>query len=689
MMKRLLTFVLGLLMTNGMMAQGWPEKYEGVMLQGFYWDSFDQSKWTVLEKQADELSEYFSLVWLPQSGNCGGTSMGYDDLYWFPGNGHYNSSFGTEAELRSLIKTFKAKGIGSIADIVINHRKNVSNWVDFPAETYKGVTYQLKSTDIVSDDDKGETETWAKKNGYSLSNNTEGISEVYGGKCEGWNGMRDLDHSSENVQTNVKAYLHMILEDLGYTGFRYDVSKGYPAKYTAMYNGDAKPEFSVGEFWDGYAPNCKKWLNATKNNDGKIMSAVFDFPFRYTVRNALRGSSNDNNSNNWKVAANYMLLNSASVMSDVNYRRYAVTFVENHDTEKRSNADQDPIKKDTLAANAFLLAMPGTPCVFMTHWNACKRDIKAMIDARRAAGIQNTSEYQVEKSLNNYAAYSSTGSKGKLLVVVGDEKQYTPAANWVKILSGYHYAYYMDKGTNIAWIDLPSGSYKGIQKVTLTAISDNDAQLVYTTDGSAPTANSTKVASGTTIDIEGDVTLKVGLFVNGVVSGIVTRTYKASQARVITINVNTDKVNWNGVNFWTWGGDGTHAPASASWPGDKVSTTTTIKDKQWYSKQYNINSEKDFVNFVFSTGSGSGLPQTVDVENISEDKFFEIINEKDGSKYKVNDVTSTYTGIESLTSDPSPKGEGSGYYTLDGRKVQGIPTAKGIYIVNGKKIVVK
>lgn len=681
-MKKIYTILWALTISVAMMAQGWPGKYEGVMLQGFYWDSYDQSKWTVLEKQADELSQYFSLVWLPQSGNCGGTSMGYDDLYWFPGNGHYDSSFGTEAELRSLIKTFKEKGIGSIADIVINHRKNVSNWVDFPAETYKGVTYQLKSTDIVKDDDKGETETWAKKNGYSLSNNSEGTSEVYDEKCEGWYGMRDLDHASENVQTNVKAYLHMILEDLGYTGFRYDVSKGYPAKYTAMYNSDAKPEFSVGEFWDGYAPNCKKWLDATKDN-GKIMSAVFDFSFRYTVRNALRGSSNDNNTNNWKVSANYTLLNSASVMSDANYRRYAVTFVENHDTEKRSNADQDPIKKDTLAANAFLLAMPGTPCVFMTHWNAHKRDIKAMIDARHAAGIQNTSEYKMEQSLNNYAAYSSTGSKGKLLVVVGNEKQYTPSANWVKILSGYHYAYYMDKGANTAWIDLPSGSYKGIQKVTLTAISDNDAQLVYTTDGSNPTANSTKVASGTTIDIEGDATLKVGLLINGVVSGIVTRTYKASQARVITINVNTDKVAWNGVNFWTWGGDGSHAPASASWPGDKISTTTTINGKQWYSKQYNINSEIDFVNFVFSTGTGS--PQTVNVVNISEDKFFEILNEKDGSNYKVNDVTSTYTGIESIRTNPSYKD--NVIYDLQGRRVMEGQMKKGIYIINGKKVI--
>ena len=32
-------------------AQGWPSEYEGVMLQGFYWDSYDASQWTKLESE--------------------------------------------------------------------------------------------------------------------------------------------------------------------------------------------------------------------------------------------------------------------------------------------------------------------------------------------------------------------------------------------------------------------------------------------------------------------------------------------------------------------------------------------------------------------------------------------------------------------------------------------------------------
>jgi len=45
-------------------------------------------------------------------------------------------------------------------------------------------------------------------------------------------------------------------------------------------------------------------------------------------------------------------------------------------------------------------------------------------------------------------------------------------------------------------------------------------------------------------------------------------------------------------------------------------------------------------------------------------------------------------GIESLTPAPSPKGEGS-IYTLDGVKLDKMPTRKGVYIMNGRKVVVK
>ena len=420
---------------------GWPAEYAGVMLQGFYWDGFGDAQWTRLEAQADELAPYFSLVWIPQSGNCGGTSMGYDDLYWF---NNYNSSFGTEQQLRSLIQTFKAKGIGTIADVVINHRKNVSNWVDFPKETYKGVTYEMVSTDICANDDDYATRNWATQNGYSLSTNND--------TGEGWGGMRDLDHMSENVQTIVKAYLDFLLNHLGYTGFRYDMVKGYAPRYTKLYNESAKPQFSVGECWDG-TNTIRNWIDGTDKT-----SAAFDFQFRYTVRNAVNGQNwsllGQRNDNNWPLVSNST--NGGA------YRQYAVTFVENHDTEYRSSsAQQDPIRRDTLAANAFLLASPGTPCVFLKHWKAYKYDIARMIQARQVAGIQNTSTTTLLDSARDHYAATVTGSKGKLVVWVGDQSgaEAKIGSDYTRILSGYHYSYWVENSLASAWKAMPEPAF--------------------------------------------------------------------------------------------------------------------------------------------------------------------------------------------------------------------------------------
>ena len=46
------------------------------------------------------------------------------------------------------------------------------------------------------------------------------------------------------------------------------------------------------------------------------------------------------------------------------------------------------------------------------------------------------------------------------------------------------------------------------------------------------------------------------------------------------------------------------------------------------------------------------------------------------------------TGIESLT-PALPEGEGSGYYSLDGRKLQKKPTQNGVYLHNGRKVVIR
>uniref|UniRef100_UPI003FEE933E alpha-amylase family glycosyl hydrolase n=1 Tax=Prevotella sp. TaxID=59823 RepID=UPI003FEE933E len=601
-------------------SQGWASDYSGVMLQGFSWDSYNESQWKVLEKQADELKNYIDLVWLPQSGKCLETTqvMGYMPYYYF----NQNSSFGSEAELRSLITKFKAAGIGAIADVVINHR-NTEGWYTFPAETYKGVTYQMQSTDICKNDDGGTTATQAATDGVSLSqNNDEGTD---------FGGCRDIDHKSENVQKVIKAYLKYLKDDLGYTGFRYDMVKGFDGSHVADYNDATGVEYSVGEYWDGN-DKIESWINRTNKK-----SAAFDFQFRYNVRDAVNGAANGKvaTSSDWSK-----LHSNDNLMHDANYRRYAVTFVENHDTQKRSESEQnDPLRKDTIAANAYMLAMPGTPCIFQPHWNAYKSEIKEMIAARKYAGITNMSNYANKQSKKTLYVNEVTGTKHNLLVAVGnDAAGYAGETGYTKILSGYHYAYFLSNDAETSWTSMPSGSYEEGFKTTLTAVSQTEgAKLVYTLNGSTPTAKSTTVESGKEISINGTCTLKVGLLVNGEVRNIATHQYTIEKFKAykFMVYVNADAVKWSPLYCYTW----KKAP-SVEWPGEKMTETKTIGGKTWYYKEVSIDNANELVNVIFNNGTDK--LQTVDITGLTSTAYFEIETSKEGKKNKVKDVTAEY-----------------------------------------------
>lgn len=618
-MKKLyltISLVLGALSAN---AQGWPENYSGVMLQGFYWDSFKETKWTTLEKQAAELGNYFSLVWLPQSGNCGdGKSMGYNPLYYW----NQNSSFGTEAELRSLIKTFNANGIGTIADVVVNHRGTMTNWVDFPAETYNGVTYQMQSTDICSDDDGGETKKWADANGYKLSNNKDGY--------EDWSGMRDLDHRSANVNKCIKAYVKYLVDDLGYTGFRYDMVKGFAGSYVGEYNVHAGVKYSVGEHWSS-ASETKNWINSTKYN-GIIQSAGFDFQLHYRFADAIKQK-------NWTILRTN---NEHIIQSGDNYNRYAITFVENHDTQWRSSSStgSEPILTNILACNAFMLAMPGTPCVFLKHWLDYKNDIKKMIEVRKLVGITNKSTYTfLNTSDRDYVAfytYGGSDNKKVLLTVVGSNvSKYTPAATFTKLCEGDGYVFYVNGKVDT------SGWPAIIDRIAAEDVPEPEEPF---------------------------------------------------DDRQATIYVKTSlPTGWTSgsVNFWVWSDtDGSNLCTKKTWPGDKITQTKSIDGINWFYQTYNVTKANHPINIVLS--SGSGTPQTVDFEDIETDRYLEVSADKSGSKNIIKDVTEQHTtGITEINSEED--NANSKVYSISGQ-MEGYGTQNlkpGLYIKDGKKIIVR
>jgi len=418
-MKRFYTSLLGLLMTISLAAadvQGWPANYGGVMLQGFYWDSFSDTKWTNLESQASELAQYFNLIWVPQSGYCNSLTnqMGYSDIWWFD----QKSCFGTAAELKSMISTFKDKGLLTIADVVINHKNGNTNWCDFPTETWNGQTMTWSLADICQTDE-------AKAKGYAVTGNAD--------TGDDFNGCRDLDHTSANVQKNIKLYLQFLQEEMGYAGFRYDMTGGYAPAYTKIYNESATPEFSVGEYWknDGLT-GLQGWIDGTG-----MTSAAFDFQLKWLINNAFNNSS-------WSQLAN---LSTQSLIGS-GYNRYAVTFVDNHDTGRDSG---NMLKANVEAANAYILTMPGTPCVWLTHWQGFKTQIKKLITARKLAGINNQSKIITNNGSSEGYYVRVRGTKGDLMLVLGN---IAPQMSGFKLATeGTNYKLYISESIDISDIE--------------------------------------------------------------------------------------------------------------------------------------------------------------------------------------------------------------------------------------------
>ena len=646
-MKKLFTTIMMCLSAVCMMAQGWPANYGGVMLQGFYWDYYDDPDWGTWEKlanQADDLEGYIDLIWVPNSartkndycvehaatdGNGWLKDMGYMPCWWL---NHDNTIFGNTAELKSMIATYKAKGIGIIEDVVINHKNGQNDWCDFPNEEVivggKNYTLNWSLADICYNDNGGYVRTMFDVTGA-------------GDTGDDFDGCRDLDHTGANVQKNVKTYLDYLQKELGYAGFRYDMVKGYGPQYVGIYNAYAKPTFSVGEFWDNW-DGTTRWVNGTKQN-GVVQSAAFDFPLKFKINEAFGGNNFDQEKLSWLAMA-----------GDDFYKRYSVTFVDNHDTYR--DATKMGNEHHVLAANAFILSMPGTPCIFLPHWKTHKDALKRMIAARKAAGITNQSSFESYVCNNgNGRSFLVHGSEGDILLLLGD-CGYTPSEEdycsvWNGDVNNWNFRMFVSKSLEnalgsrpsasnanlgTARVDKASGTYYPSVTVNVSP-SDPFTTLVYTQDGSDPTTSSSTIPAGGqsfTYEEAGTYTLKVG--VNNGTSVINIQTYRYvvtdEEPTDITIYVRADK---NPIYLYAWDNNGT---LTADWPGTQLSAMKSANGQNFYYMTFPKPSADYTLNYILNQGSDA--TKTADNTGVGSDIFTALGD----ANQPAQNLTGTYTG---------------------------------------------
>ena len=392
-----------------------PDECTDVLMQAFFYDSYSDNapgaelvgntRWATLLPQAAEIGKYIDLIWLPPSAYGSGT--GYHPKQY----SNQNSNWGTREELEALIAAFHKAGAKVIADIVINHCEGWTSWCDFPemdfgeyGKFYPDASYICKNDEVNADwnkptaEDQKAGDCW----GTATGNNDDG---------ENWDGARDWSHDNVYVQDMFKAYLQWMRNVMKYDGFRYDKGDGFNNWHHDNYNKAAGPYIAFMESYNGDDRIIAGIEGANRN----LMA--LDFQTRWDAICNIAGF-------NYSKCAGSGLLGKG-------YAKYAVTFIDSHDWFMRGDNENEfggrgnslkaELKDRLLQANAYILGMPGVPCIFYPHWYKYKEELKPMIEARKLAGVHSQSNVYDESAEEGGYQCTLQGKYGWMVLQLGNK----------------------------------------------------------------------------------------------------------------------------------------------------------------------------------------------------------------------------------------------------------------------------
>ncbi len=573
--------------TPGTYSSSVPSQCTDVMFQAFYWDSntdkgHGDTKWATLQAQAAELAAYFDLIWLPPSAKSSG-GVGYLPSQY----SNQNSAWGSRAELEKLIGTLHDGGAKVIADIVVNHANNKSTWCDYyPLDFSPYGTFTPDASWICKDDEVNSSSSGACK-GTATGSNDDG----YGSEAN-YAAARDWDHNGTKVREMCRAYLQWMKNEMKYDGWRYDYCKGFHGSHVNDYNSAAKNYFSVTEYWDGNQANLQSYLN-----DAGWNTLTFDFATKYDAFN------NSLSSGSFAGCKGPGLLGAGK-------SKYAVTFIDNHDTYQRDNNEfggkgnsmTSAMKNKVLQANAFILSMPGVPCVFYPHWKEYKSAIAPMVLARKAVQVHSESSVSDEGDASGYRA-TVTGKNGTLILELGN-KVSSSQSGYTKAASGTGYAMWIKTNTAVApkLVVTPGSSTFKTEtlSISMSVIGGTEsATIYYTLDGSDPTISSTRKTYSSAFTISGTTTVKAYAQTASAKTSVQTLvyTYKAPQTTPITVSFYKPS-SWTSVYLYAWTVSGTKTTQlTGAWPGTAL---TEVNSDGFYYHTFDASVKE--VNFIFNAG---------------------------------------------------------------------------------------
>jgi alpha-amylase len=365
----------------------------GVMMQYFHWYiPADGSLWQeVTSKAASLASSGFTALWLPPAykGMSGGMDVGYGvydlyDLGEFDQKGSIRTKYGTKDEYIRAIASLHQQGIQVYADTVLNHKMSA----DFP-ETPLATAYnqndrlhpqsglqQIKAyTHFTFPARQGKYSQfewhWWHFDAVDYNEYNSGDrSTVYlleGKNFDDYVALEkgnfaylmgcDVDCQNAEVRSELINWGKWYLDTTKVDGFRLDAIKHiaawfFPEWLDALEKYAGKDLFIVGEYWQNRTADLDWYINAV----GGRMS-VFDVALHYNFSNAS------------KQRRDYNL---TRIFDDTLVKvnpLYAVTFVENHDSQPLQSLEsvvEDWFKP--IAYALILLREGGYPCVFYADY---------------------------------------------------------------------------------------------------------------------------------------------------------------------------------------------------------------------------------------------------------------------------------------------------------------------------------
>lgn len=360
------------------------------VMQYFEWYlPSDGQHWNHLAEDAQHLSDLgISHVWMPpafKGTNKDDVGYGVYDLFdlgEFDQKGTIRTKYGFKDEYLNAINRLKDVGIVPMADVVLNHKAAADKLETFevvevdPEDRTKELSkpFEIEGWTHFTFDGRQKAYNdfewhWYHFNGtdFDAKRNKSGIYLIQGDN-KGWaendlvdneNGNFDylmyanLDYKHPEVIENIYSWVDWFVQTTGVLGFRMDAVKHIDSFFMRNFIRDVKEKqgqdfYVFGEFWNAKEEDNNTYLEKTENRfdlvDVRLHNNLYDA--------SLEG-------------ADYDLTTIFDQTLVKNHPEHAVTFVENHDTQRGQALESTVEEWFKPAAYALiLLREDGLPCLF-------------------------------------------------------------------------------------------------------------------------------------------------------------------------------------------------------------------------------------------------------------------------------------------------------------------------------------